>query len=129
MSKVNKQRILAVVIILVVIWIGYLLFRTTEQAPPPITAPRTATVIINEDEFSPATLKIKAGTTVIWQNDNSQSHYIESDPYPTHTDLPGLNSKTSFGKNATYEYTFNQKGTFGYHDRLNPTYHGTIVVE
>lgn len=130
LTNITKQRLIAAGLVVAVGLFAYLLFRTPEQAPPALAAPRTATVIINEDDFSPATLTIHPGTTVIWQNEDQNTHYVESDPYPSATDLPGLNSNVGISHNDTYQYTFNQKGSFGYHDRLNPTeYHGTIVVQ
>jgi len=130
MSDIAKQRLIAIILLVAVGFFGYILFRPPEQAYPPVTAPQAAVITINEDSFSPATLMIHPGTEVVWHNDDQNPHLIESDPFPSHSDVPGLDSQTGISSNDTYQYTFNQKGTFGYHDKLNPTeYHGTIIVQ
>lgn len=79
--------------------------------------------------FSPATLTVKAGSTVTFQNDDTANHWIASNPHPTHTALPGFDAKKVIAPGASYSYTFTQTGTWSYHDHLNSEMTGTIVVE
>ncbi len=85
-------------------------------------------VQITKDGFDPALLGIKQGTKVTWTNDDTAPHSVASNPHPEHTALSGLDSKEPLGSSATYSYTFNEPGTFSYHDHLNPTMNATIIV-
>jgi plastocyanin len=83
---------------------------------------------IKNFSFSPAEITIKSGDTVKWTNQDEAPHLVASDPHPTHTDLPGLESK-SLAKGDSYEFTFEKTGTYGYHCHLHPSMKGKIVVE
>ncbi len=50
-------------------------------------------VLIENNEFVPAILTVKKGTTVTWTNKDQAEHWVVSDPHPTHSDLPDLDSK------------------------------------
>lgn len=86
-------------------------------------------VQITKDGFVPSTVSIAKGTKVTWTNVDDNPHRIASNPYPDHTELPSLDSKEALGPDTTYTYTFEEAGTFGYHDHYRPTMNGTIVVE
>lgn len=89
---------------------------------------QVAVIAITADSFKPSTLQISVGTQVTWMNDDSSPHKIASNPHPEHTDLSGLNSQ-DLGPRSTYSYTFSKPGTVNYHDHLNPTLNGTIIVK
>jgi plastocyanin len=94
-----------------------------------IAALQLAKVDVTSKGFAPNTLTVNAGTVVIWTNkDDSKAHLVASDPYKTHTQLPTLVSG-QLGNGATYRYKFSSPGTFHYHDELNPTLNGTVVVK
>ena len=78
--------------------------------------------------FSPAVITVKKGTTVTWTNTGSAQVWIASDPHPTHTDYPGFDSKAAIGTGETYSFTFDKVGSWGYHNHLNPTVKGTVIV-
>jgi len=80
--------------------------------------------------FEPKTVKIKQGQAVVWTNKDSKLHQIASDPYPGEDGLPGFVSQGASLRTEIFLYTFFTKGTYPYHDHLNPTiYKGTIIVE
>lgn len=86
-------------------------------------------VLIENNEFVPATLTVKKGTTVTWTNKDQAEHWVVSDPHPTHSDLPEMDSKKGLLQNETYQFTFNKVGEFNYHDEKNTTITGTVIVE
>lgn len=86
------------------------------------------TVSITDSGFQPQTLKIKADQTVTWHNDSSNQVSINSDPHPTHTKYPPLNLGILSPKEAI-SLKFPTLGTFGYHNHLDPSQTGTIIVE
>ena len=114
---------------------------TAVPATPPISNP-TQTVEIKSSGFSPQTLQIKQGNRVIFLNKDTSPHWPASAVHPTHTVYPG-SSITKCGTNQqstifdackglsqgeSFIFTFNEKGTWKYHDHLNPSSTGTIVV-
>lgn len=91
--------------------------------------PVESLVLIENDKFSPQVLTVKKGATVTWVNKEETGHWIVSDPHPTHSNLPELDSKKGLLQNESYQFTFNQKGEFFYHDEMNTLVTGKIVVE
>ena len=99
---------------------------------PPSTLPEkteTHSITYRNGVFSPSAITIKAGETVVFQNEDSSSLWVASDPHPIHTDLLGFDARRGMNQGETYSFTFIQKGAFGYHNHLSPGARGTIVVE
>jgi len=84
-------------------------------------------VTISLGRFNPQNIQIAIGESVVFQNLDSTTHHIASDPYPKNDILPDFHSDTLF-KNEAYSYTFHQVGTFGYHLEENPSVEGKITV-
>ncbi|MEK9184849.1 MAG: hypothetical protein AAB866_01640 [Patescibacteria group bacterium] len=108
---------------------------TTEQETT--TTPRTYTIEILSSGFSPSTLTINSGDVVTWTNrDSYSSHWPASAIHPAHSVYPEtggcIGSKfdacQGLSNGETYSFTFNEKGTWKYHDHLNPSETGTIIV-
>lgn len=93
------------------------------------TTQGTTKVSYTDTGFSPATVTIKAGSTVKFTNNSSQSMWVASDPHPIHNGLAGFDERASVEKGGTYSFTFSKAGTFGYHNHLNPSDTGTVIVE
>lgn len=89
------------------------------------SAPKEAKVEIKNFSFSPATLTIKAGTIVVWTNQDPVPHQIASD---SASNLSGLIS-SALSQGQSYSFTFTKTGTFGYHCQIHPSMAGTIIVE
>lgn len=81
-------------------------------------------VSVNGSRFSPATLTIETGDTVIWEN-------AEDFPHTTTSDLsffdPNYWDGVLASQGDTFSFTFNNAGTFTYHDKLDSGT-GTITV-
>lgn len=89
----------------------------------------TATVTTTSSGFSPATVTVNAGDTVTFVNNGTGTNWPASDPHPTHTGLPGFDALRGLKTGQSYSYTFTKIGTFGYHDHLNSSLTGTVVVQ
>ena len=107
---------------------------TGTTSTPTATATQTGnaqTVMITTDSsgsfaFSPATLTIKAGTTVTWKNTTAVAHTVTSD------DGKSFNSGTSnpiAAQSGTFSFTFTTSGTFPYHCEIHPFMKATIIVQ
>lgn len=78
--------------------------------------------------FAPQTLAIKAGTKVLWMNKSGEAATVNSAGHPAHLVYPPLNLG-EFGNESSVQLVFDKPGTYNYHDHLNPSRTGTIVVE
>jgi len=83
------------------------------------------TVRYTDAGFEPAVLEVEVGTMVSFVNDSAAQMWVASDPHPAHTILPTFDQ---FKANDSYTYTFTEVGEWQYHDHLNPTAGGTIIV-
>jgi plastocyanin len=126
-SGKTKRRLwvlIALVVAIVTAGVVYFLTRDTERvdADAPVT-----TVVINENGFTPTTIKIKRGQELAWVNqDASRAHEVTADQ----EDAPGLDSTGPLAEGDTYIYEFEEAGTINYYDPLNPAqYKGTVIVE
>jgi len=98
---------------------------TTTQQP----AASAKTVEITSAGFSPNALTINSGETVTFVNKDSRPHWPASNPHPVHTDYSGFDARRGLNQGESYSFTFTRKGTFGFHDHLNPGTGGTITVK
>lgn len=65
-------------------------------------------------KFSPARIVVSRGTKVVWTNREAVPHFVNTDPHPSHNNLPGLNS-LELGEGKGYHFTFDQVGEWAYH--------------
>lgn len=70
--------------------------------------------------FIPATLTVKAGTTVTWTNKDEDPHTVVSDG--------GAFRSQALGSGGTYSFAFPAAGTFDYVCSIHPFMHGSVVV-
>lgn len=85
-------------------------------------------VTLTRNGFSPSTLTVKAGTKVTWINKSGSQAAVNSNPHPIHTSYSPLNLG-SFSDGSTLILTFDKAGTYGYHNHLNPSQSGTIIIQ
>jgi len=130
--------ILVLVVLAAVLIAGYLLLNTamnkkgttknttngqvTEQSVPKTTVTFTAS------GFNPQTITVKIGTRVIWSNKSGATGTINSDNYPTNLLFPFLNLGR-FNDGSRMSTLFNKLGKYTYHNQLNPTQKGTVIVK
>jgi plastocyanin len=78
------------------------------------------TVGIQNSAFNPVTLFVQVGTTVTWINRDPHPQDVVSDN--------GLFDSGNLTIGQSYNYTFNQTGTYPYHSSIHSSMNGTIVV-
>jgi plastocyanin len=101
--------------------------------PPPAG---TIAVTIQDFSFSPATLTIKAGTTVRWTNQGPSAHTSTSDTGAWNSGtLANPSGGGGYGSSpgGTFDFNFTQPGTYSYHCSLHPpssypNFTGTVTV-
>lgn len=93
-------------------------------------------VSYTEAGFEPQTITVRAGETVRFTNNSLGSMWVAAATemgsiYPA----PGVCGQSAFdickevGPGMFYEFTFEKKGTWGYHDLSEPAKTGAVVVE
>ncbi len=98
----------------------------TPVKPTPTPTPtRTSTVVTvsittnssGSFTFSPTSLRIAIGTTVIWKNNTGAPHTVSGSAFDSGTISPG----------GTFSFKFAQAGTFAYHCMFHPYMVGSVV--
>jgi plastocyanin len=80
----------------------------------------TDAVDIKNFAFSPATITVPAGSTVVWTNSDSIQHDITFDGASI--------SSSVLNHNDTFSHTFTGAGTYHYICSIHPFMHGTVIV-
>ena len=124
------------------------------MVPSPGTAPigttainpqsQNVTITYTDAGFSPNSISIPRGATVTWVNQSSRSMWVATNPHPSHTGYDQTSrsqhcatgytgAKTpdeckSDAKGASYSFTFDKTGQWGYHNHVLANDSGTIIV-
>ncbi len=78
--------------------------------------------------FVPDNVVVKVGTKVNFKNLSSKGVWPASDFYPSDTLYPDFNSQKEIQGGNSWSFTFNNLGSWSYHDDLNPINKGLIIV-
>ena len=101
------------------------------------------TIEITSSGFSPKTIVILQGEKITFINKGSELSWPASAVHPTHKAYPGsdinkcntaeeskiFDACRGLKQGESYSFTFNEKGSWKYHDHLNIGPWGEIVVE
>lgn len=86
------------------------------------TPTATNTVTIQDFAFSPASITVKAGTTVTWTNKDSTVHTV------TETDGKTGPDSGTMEQGKAYSFTYVAAGTYAYHCNFHSGMTGTVTV-
>lgn len=86
-----------------------------------LAAGKTVTVSIKGGKFTPATVTIKPGDTVVWVNGDDRDHTV--------TAADGSFNSGNIEKGGSYSFTFKKAGRYGYSCGLHPRMKGMVVVQ
>ena len=151
----TKNAILIVIVLAVAGIVGlvipYLQTRNIQQDPLPVATSTGPLTLVNYTNggFDPRIVTVPVGTTVEWINASNKLMWVASDPHPAHTDLHGFDERGTEGNEESsayqgstliplaqahsgmseYRFTFTKIGTWGYHNHLDPSQGGTVIVE
>jgi plastocyanin len=117
----------------------------TTQTPPTTEAMPTSEVIIKitANGFEPKEVEITKGTKVTWVNEQPNPSWPASAVHPTHEVYPGSSIKKcgtpeqekifdacrGINQGESWSFVFNEIGEWYYHDHLNPSWKGEIIVK
>lgn len=130
-----KRSIIIGLVAVVIVGVGgYFIFARNNSAPTnnsttsSTSQQAAATITYSGSGFSPSTTTVKSGDTVAIKNTSSSDMQLASNPHPVHTDDSDLNVGV-VGAGQTKTFTVTKKGTFGFHNHLNPSDTATITIE
>ena len=86
----------------------------------PAASAATKTVSIKRSSFSPSTVRITAGDTIRWRNDDTRYHQVVS--------TTGTFASPVLAPGRSYSFTFEVAGSYRYRDALVPSSVGTVKV-
>ncbi len=133
--KMNKGLLALIIIIIIIIIAGVYIYSALSPNVQPVennssnqrignnssNMTTATTITIQNGTFNPNKITIKSGTNVQWINNDNTQHQIMSDSGAFQSNI--LNSGDS------YNFFFDKTGIYGYHDALNSTITGTIIVQ
>jgi len=153
----NIKNILLAVVVLVIVVVGWMLLRNKSdialETPTPMASPTpipSASPVVSNNiitytdaGYSPSLITIKKGETVTWKNESSNLMWTASAMHPTHkvypgtdisacgtqTLLPMFDACAGVASGQSWSFTFNNVGTWGYHNHLNSSKFGKVIVE
>lgn len=154
----KTSTIVSVLAVIIIVGGGWYWYTTnTAQAPsttttvntnpdgtdytPSVVAPATATVTYTTDGFSPSSVTIKKGDIVTWVDRAGSPMWVASAQHPVHdgydgtsrtehcaADYSGVPPFDQCKGDTVYSFTFDKVGTWKYHDHLNASRFGSVVV-
>ncbi|HEX7651364.1 MAG TPA: hypothetical protein VF439_01440 [Candidatus Paceibacterota bacterium] len=106
-----------------------------------VSAATPVVVTLTDSGFSPETITIKKGQAVTFVNQSKSGMWVASDPHPTHQGydgttrtehcVPGYEGAAPFDECTVanqFTFTFQQVGSWGYHNHVIDEQHGTVIV-
>ena len=133
-----KKTIFAIIIIAIVIIGGYSLINNKPEQVETATQVAEEKVITYTDAgYSPSSLQVKQGETVIFKNESSKSMWPASAMHPSHNEYPTAGGCLGSAFDAckgvqpgdSWPFQFDIAGNWKYHDHLNPKNFGAIIVQ
>ena len=96
----------------------------------PVSAPSSAATVhvsIVDFGFSPASITVSPGTTVVWTNTGQSIHSVTSDTGAFDSN-PSCPTGPCIDPGGTYSHTFTTAGTFAYHCRVHSNMTAVVVI-
>lgn len=109
-----------------------------DQVPQVAPGQPSMLIVTHTDSgFSPRSITVKRGDTVVFKNGGSNDFWLGSDPHPLHNGYPttgGCISSTfdscmRVAPGQSFSFVFDVAGSWGYHNHLNPSQRGMAVVQ
>src|SRR3989344_7194679 len=148
----NTSWAIVIIVVLVLAGLVWWYYQPAESAPTPATtssvnappansAPVGATVTHGSNGFSPQEVTIARGGTVTLVDDGDKEIEVASAQHPTHSvydgttrdqhcaaGYTGVKPLDQCTKGDTYSFTFDNVGTWGYHNHRDVSHFGKVIV-
>ena len=130
--KISPKKLLIIFLVCLVVFMaaffGAQWYRNRER-PQNIPEQQVVTITYSSSGFLPQHLRILPGTKVVWINDHpTATMRIADNTTSESTKLVEFGQTDAVAKNGSYDYTFNQVGTYTYRNDVQALEGGTIEV-
>lgn len=105
MNKGNSMKLLGVCLLLVLIGAD---------------KPSRQTVTIRDMSYSPATLRVSVGDTIVWKNLDDHDHTVTADD--------GSFKSGNIRSGSSFSHNFRKAGTYSYGCKYHPRMRGSVTV-
>ncbi len=85
-------------------------------------------ILMTDAGFDPKETTVKKGDTVLFVNEGSNPRWPASAPHPSHTNYPEFDAKAGIAPGQMWEFTFENVGSWPFHDHLNASTFGKVTV-
>ena len=147
-----KTSTIAIIAVIIIVLAGgaYVLTRDTDESTTDSTTNQTTTadtttrsstanestetssvhtIAYTNSGFTPSSLgPVAPGTTVTFVNESNEDVRVASAVHPTHDELPGFDSLGAIEPGGSYQFTFEEVGSWTFHNHLNESETGVVVV-
>lgn len=93
----------------------------TQITTTPSQQQTSVSIAINNFTYIPPTIEITSGTKVTWTNNDSVAHTVTSNDK--------IFDSGNMPRNATFNFTFNNTGTYEYYCIPHPYMKGKIIIK
>jgi plastocyanin len=90
---------------------------------------QTKTILLKENGFEPQTITINKGDSIEFKSEQNRQFWPASDLHPTHGIYPEFDPQEPINASDIWKFRFDKKGSWRFHDHLQPFFRGTINVE
>jgi len=103
----------------------------------PVPTPKKVTVTYTNSGFSPTSIEVAVGETITFINESNHGMWIASNVHPIHTIYPttggcigsSFDACESFKTGEGWSFTFDIVGSWKYHNHVNASRGGTVIVK
>ncbi len=110
------------------LWIAADRAGSSKGAPAADRPASNRRVELKASGFTPSSIIVQKGDTVIFTTTLKKPFWPASDPHPIHSIFPSFDPKRPIDGKETWSFTFSEVGTWRYHDHLSPESIGAITV-
>ncbi|MSU74070.1 hypothetical protein EXS56_02940 [Candidatus Kaiserbacteria bacterium] len=86
-------------------------------------------IVLTDAGFRPERVIVDVGTTLIFTTTRGRPFWPGSNPHPSHTLYPELDSKDAISASASWVFVAEKPGVWGYHDHIRSYFTGVVFVE
>ena len=95
--------------------------KTEKSIEKTASSRNVVSVTIQGFKFLPADVTVKVGDVVVWANQDSVPHTVESSD--------GTLKSDELSKGDTYKFTFTKAGKYDYNCGIHKSMHGSVMVQ
>ncbi len=124
-----RKIIIIIILLIIAAGIFYRNYFSNDTSNEAVTASgEIATIIMNDEGFSPSEVTVSRETKVIFVNKGKNLHWPASNFHPTHGIYPEFDALEGISPGKEWSVVL-KLGKWHYHDHLYPNFTGTIEVQ